>query len=258
MSRLLIAFPLQESDTQIATNAATRLASSLDAPAVLFTNKPGARLQSLIHETRLSWVDLGLGSRTNRYIYENATVAAWSPWGYKSGPNCDFFRILDWCQDQGVEWVLLAEADLLPVGDGLKARVDGLLSSAKDSWIVGAKPSTESKQLLDPRIHDHINGAAFYRVGSEDFGVFRRNVWIPSLIALIKYFPFFAYDCVTAPGVWDLLNDHLLVSWESQRQRIQGTDMMMNLSNVKVSRDFYADLAASQTKPLFIHAKLVQ
>jgi hypothetical protein len=258
MSSVTIAFPIQEKDAQESLDAAHQLANALRAHVVLFVNQPSNQLQALLQASALTWVDLGLGGRVNRYIGSNAAVAAWNPWGYKSGPNYDFFAILDWCQNANADWVLLGETDLLPIGESLDSRVSDLLSSAQDRWVVGAEPSTESKRLLDPRIRDHINGAAFYRVSSKEFGVFRRQVWIPSLIALIKYFPFFAYDCIAAPGVWDLLSDHLRDSWERHRLLFHRTELMVNLSNIKVSRDFVATRAAAPTAPLFIHAKLQQ
>lgn len=258
MSSLTIAFPIQERDAQTSLDAAHQLTKSLQAHVVLFVNRPSDRLRAILQASALTWVDLGLGGCVNRYIVDNAAIAAWNPWGYKSGPNYDFFAILDWCKTINADWVLLAEADLLPIGESLESRVSNLLSSAQGLWVVGAEPTTESKRLLDPRIRDHINGAAFYRVSSKEFGVFRRQVWIPSLMALIKYFPFFAYDCVTAPGVWDLLSDHLRDSWERHRLLFHRTELMLNLSNIKVSRDFVAARAAAPTAPLFIHAKLQQ
>ena len=258
MSSITIAFPIQEKDAQTSLDAAHQLANALRAHVVLFANRPSDRLQAILQASALNWVDLGLGSRVNRYIVDNAAIAGWNPWGYKSGPNYDFFAILDWCQNNNADWVLLAEADLLPIGASVETRVNDLLSGAQDKWVVGAKPSTESKRLLDPRIRDHINGAAFYRVGSNEFGFFRRQVWMPSLIALIKYFPFFAYDCVTASGVWDLLSDHLRDSWERHRLQFHRTELMLNLSNIEVSREFISALGAAPTVPLFVHTKLQQ
>jgi len=256
VNQLLVAFPIQESDDQTTIDVARQFGYSLNAPVTLFVNQPSSRLRALLEANEIQWTDLGLGSRTNRYISENTAVAAWNPWGYKSGPNRDFFAIMDWCQNQGTEWVLLAEADLLPIGSFLEARVKQLLLRADKTWVVGAEPSTESKRLLDPRLHDHINGAAFYRVGSQEFGAFRRLVWAPSLISLIKYFPFFAYDCVTATEVWDLLSEHLRDSWDAHRQYIYRTELMLNLSNLLVSKSTLNDFIGAPSTPLFIHAKL--
>lgn len=255
MKLIHVAFPIQERDGADTIDAARRLGLLLDATLSFHVNRPSDRLRGILAESGNHWVDSRLSSRANRYIADNTAVAEWNPWGYKSGPNSDFFGILDWCEGQGAEWVLLAEADLIPVGHALNDRVRRILAATPTGWVIGAQPSDASKRLLDPRLHDHINGAAFYRVGSPEFGSFRRSVWIPSLLSLLKSFPFFAYDCATATGVWQLLPDELRSSWEENRNRFVATNLMINHSNLVINKAVVTSLLNATEPPIFVHAK---
>ena len=165
-----------------------------------------------------------------------ATIS-WDPWGFKSGPNRDFFRILDYCSRLGAGWTLLAEPDLLTAEYDLKDRVSSLLLQFPDKWVIGSQTTKLALDKLDHRLHDHINGAAFYNTASNDFSLFRKRVWIPSLISLIKNFPFFAYDCVNASKIWGLLPPRLVSEWNICRDRFIATPQMINQSNIWITEN---------------------
>lgn len=177
---LIVAFPIQEFDSPKSIEAARSWGQSLGAPVCLFVNQPSPKLCSLLAESDLMTVDLGLQKHVNRYNSSITATIPWDPWGFKSGPNRDFFRILDYCSHLGSGWTLLAEPDLIPTEYDLKDRVSSLLTGFPEQWVIGSQNTTLALEKLDQRLHDHINGAAFYHTESPDFTQFRRRVWIPS------------------------------------------------------------------------------
>ena len=234
---LLVAFPIQESDGPKSIEVARSWGLSLGAPVCLFVNQPSLKLRSLLTESGLEHVDLGLGKHVNRYNSSMTATTQWDPWGFKSGPNRDIFRILDYCSHLGAGWTLLAEPDLIPAEYDLKDRVSSLLHQFPGKWVIGSQTTKLALDKLDHRLHDHINGAAFYNTAAQDFSRFRKRVWIPSLISLIKNFPFFAYDCANASGIWGLLSPRLRSDWNSCSDKFIATPQMINQSNIWITEN---------------------
>jgi len=256
--RLIIAFPIQESDDHTSIDFARAWGEAVSATVHLFVNRPSSKTMSLLLDSGLDWIDLKLAPHVNRYHSSPMAKVAWDPWGFKSGPNRDFFRILNYCSKLDYEWMLLAEPDLIPIEHDLVDRVITLLNNHSEQWVVGAQTTDESRGHLDFRIHDHINGSAFYHVGSPDFHQFCRRVWIPSLIAIVKNFPSFAYDCVTASQIRQWLPCELKAAWESNENRFIATPKMINQSNIHISQGELNSLILSYRKRQFIslHTKI--
>ena len=234
---LIVAFPIQESDGPKSIEIARSWGLALGAPVCLFVNQPSPKLFSLLTESGLRTVDLGLQKHVNRYNSSFTATIPWDPWGFKSGPNRDFFRILDYCSRLRSGWTLLAEPDLIPAEYDLKDRASSLLTGFPEQWVIGSQNTTLALEKLDRRLHDHINGAAFYNTESLDFARFRRSVWIPSLISLIRNFPFFAYDCVGATEIWDLLPQRLASEWKFCSKRFISVPQMINQSNIWITEN---------------------
>ncbi len=255
---LIVAFPIQESDGPKSIEVARSWGLALDAPVCLFVNQPSPKLCSLLAESGLKTVDLGLQTHVNRYNPSITPAIPWDPWGFKSGPNRDFFRILDYCSHLGSGWILLAEPDLIPTEYDLKDRVSSLLTGFSEQWVIGSQNTTLALEKLDRRLHDHINGAAFYNTKSLDFVRFRRSVWIPSLISLIRNFPFYAYDCVNATEIWDLLPQRLASEWKIYSERFISVPQMINQSNIWINETERDQLVRRLRRNLgiSIHAKV--
>lgn len=255
---LLVAFPIQESDGQKSIDVARSWGLTLGAPVCLFVNQPSPELCALLAESGLKTVDLGLQTHVNRFNSSITAEIPWDPWGFKSGPNRDFFRILDYCSHLGTGWTLLAEPDLIPAEADLKNRVSSLLTGFPGQWVIGSQTTTLALKKLDRRLHDHINGAAFYNTKSIDFVRFRKRVWIPSLISLIRNFPFFAYDCVNASEIWDLLPQRLASEWKFCSERFISVPQMINQSNIWINEIERDQLVRRlrRTLGISLHAKI--
>ena len=236
-SRLLVAFPIQEFEGESSIKIAEEWGRVLGAEVRLFVNNPSNDLVELIRRASHEFIDLRLNTSANRYLADYAPIASWDPWGFKSGPNRDFFRILDWATSNRYDWTLLAERDMQPLREFPAAERSEFFRHRADTWMIGALPSPEVKKSLDPRLHDHLNGGAYYNTGASDFRLFRRRVWIPSLLEVIKLFPFYAYDCLTAQWTWNLLRTDLRSAWENNRDRFMASELLLNYSTIALSQD---------------------
>ena len=155
----------------------------------------------------------------------------WSPWGLKSGPNFQFFQILRQMNHlHHSEWVLQLEADTVPLRS-VKQEDIGWFLNDPNFWVAGSPADFARKRSLSSSTANHLNGAAFYRVGDPMFMRFLQLVWARSLLYLVNYRPAVAYDSLTSPGVWDELPLELRESWEENSNRFVQVKGMVNLSN---------------------------
>lgn len=220
-----------------------------------------------LDDEAICWHELKLPTRIDRYERGSIAKGLWSPWGNKSGPNFQFFMQLDAMRTMHPEdWILQIEGDTFLVGEDPGAEIQRLLQVNADAWVIGAINHPMVLEVLDPLLHGHINGAAFYRVSSEEFRAFRRQIWIPTLIELVNKIPSMAYDCVSAPEVWPELSQTLQKGWKKGNPKFVRTFGMVNASTIatKVLDDprfnhgnIRDGLAAEGASPWFVHTKLV-
>ena len=159
----------------------------------------------------------------------------WSPWGLKSGPNFQFFEILRRTRDlHDTEWVLQLESDTVPLRDVERDDIGWILDS-DDVWVAGSSATYAESQSLSTSTANHLNGAAFYRVGDSHFIDFLSMAWARSLLHIASVRPALAYDSLTSPGVWRELPGDLRDSWEENKARFRQVTGMVNLSNRTLS-----------------------
>jgi hypothetical protein len=173
---------------------------------------------------------LFLPPEVDRYVRNWNSREPWSPWGQKSGPNYQFFEVLRQAAEiHSEEWLFQLETDVtllrLPRADDFGEELTG-------SWIVGSENHSAVLRNLDLRLWEHINGAAFYRVGDHEFRAFLEEVWKPSLLFLLSAEPALAYDCLTSPAIWGDLPDPLKTSWWNARDRFVKLPGMVNASSL--------------------------
>jgi len=184
----------------------------------------------------LCWHVVDLPARIDRHIADANPRESWSPWGPKSGPNYQFFSVLDAQRmHHDEEWVLFIEPDTHPLCDDVNDRIDELVAAHPSAWMMGGIPHTRLRPSLASDLWHHVNGAALYKVGDRDFARFRQVVWIPSLLLKIRVDPRFAFDCVTDPAQWDSLPRLLRESWVAAAHRFMRTAGMVNLSSLTLS-----------------------
>lgn len=215
---------------------------------------------------RLCWHDLALPARIDRHVQVASPRLPWSPWGTKSGPNYQFFALLDQHAATHEEpWVLLVEPDTFPIGLDVSSPVARVLDDNPDAWMIGGKPHPAIRSGLARELHEHLNGAALYRAGDADFAEFRAAVWIPSLLWIIRDQPTFGYDCVTDPASRTDLPIRLLQQWSDEQDRFVATTGIVNLSTThlhaaRLERELDSPwlvrgLLAEGTVPWMLHMK---
>lgn len=213
----------------------------------------------------LCWHNLALPESLDKYTKVRRSADAWSPWGLKSGPNFQFFNILERAALAHDEtWLLLLELDTFPMNDPAGAVNDQVVEHP-DSWVIGGLPHKLTEPQLDPSIRDHLNGAALYKVRSEGFSQFRRLVWIPSLLEGLRRSETLAFDCVTAPGYWSNLSPELRNAWQAARRHFVSSSGIINLSSARVEEwnveeilnqsKFTLGLCEEMRGPWMLHAK---
>lgn len=191
----------------------------------------------------------------DRYIRTWDPRARWSPWGLKSGPNFQFFRVLEETHAAHPEqWVFLLETDVVPLRpptpDDLRLDMDSL-------WVVGAHQHPAVLRHLDANLWNHLNGAALYHVGDAQFRAFLESVWKPSLLYLLHENPTLAYDCLTSPELWSLLPELLQGAWEEHSSRFSSAPGMINASSLSGSRARgVARESRADTALWLLHARL--
>lgn len=153
----------------------------------------------------------------------------WSPWGQKSGPNYQFFTILGaGSQLHKESWILQLELDNFPLRKLIKTDLSWIFDSRSELWVVGSENSVEVKKYLSKQNQSHINGAAFYRVGSGEFRAFWNRTWALSLLDRLRHRPATAYDVMNSPLCWEELPVELRESWSLARNSFQSTAGMLN------------------------------
>ncbi|MBU3701566.1 MAG: hypothetical protein FGM58_05920 [Acidimicrobiia bacterium] len=211
--------------------------STLRASCVWTTRPLGGPLDHPAAD-ELCWHVVDLPERLDRHLPNADGRAPWSPWGSKSGPNHQFFTMLDALgSEHPEEWVLFIEPDTHPVGDEVARRIGRLVGAHPDAWMIGGVPHPETRPSLSPDLWHHVNGAALYRVADPEFARFRDRVWIPTLLLRLRSEPRFAFDCATDPAQWEFLPSSLQNSWGAAASRFVRTAGIVNLSSMTIGLD---------------------
>lgn len=140
--------------------------------------------------------------------------------GLKSGPNLQFFQTINAARSSPV--CFLNETDVYPITENWHDQLNDCVD--QDFWVLGSKYCGEGK--LGDDIADHINGAAIYNTGDENFIRFCSEIWEPELENMCKSMPDTAYDI-----------------WLSRfRHHILETSLSANYQNGVITRafDFHA------------------
>lgn len=217
-------------------------------------------------DERFCWHALTVPSLIDRHVAASHPRLAWSPWGTKSGPNYQFFQVLDGIGAQhGETWTLLLEPDTHPLPGDAATTVRGLLDRHREAWMIGGRPHALVRPALAKDLREHLNGAALYRVASARFATFRAEVWIPSLVAMIQQDPISAFDCLTDPALQKRLPAYLQDAWHAVQHLFVPTSGIINVSSLELSalelRQVLADPALAdatrqeETQPWLLHAK---
>lgn len=246
--------PVDPAALDVAVAWADRLAADAAAeaaPVCVWTTRPVTPPDHPA-TTRCCWHHLDLAERVDRHAAHRRSDLPWSPWGTKSGPNVQFFALLDAVAvHHPDEWILYAEPDTVPVGPDPAGSARAVVARHPDAWVIGAEPHPRVRPDVAVDLRNHLNGAALYRIGDPAFAEFRTGVWIPSLLDRIRDDPEYAYDCVTDPAQWTMLPPTLAAAWRSAADRFVATAGMVNASTLTLAP---TEVAAILTDPELVVA----
>jgi hypothetical protein len=112
-------------------------------------------------------------------------------YGYKSGPNYQFYALMRRLISDGYRNVYVCETDTFPVRADWANCLMNEAASQNDFWVLGSPFLGRSK--LDPSLALHINGSAIYALQSKGFVDFLSR-WESVLLNLVQEIPYVAYD----------------------------------------------------------------
>jgi len=132
-------------------------------------------------------------------------------YGYKSGPNYQFYALMKRLISDGYRNVYICETDTFPVRTDWATCLMKEAASQSDFWVLGSPFLGRSK--LDPSLALHINGSAIYGLQSQGFIDFLSR-WEIILLNLVQEISYVAYDWAMdyyfyneiATKNWDKLN----------------------------------------------------
>jgi len=112
-------------------------------------------------------------------------------YGYKSGPNYQFYALMKRLILDGYRNVYLCETDTFPVRADWGVCLMKEAAYQNEFWVLGSPFLGRSK--LDPSLALHINGSAIYALQSKGFVDFLTR-WESVLLNLVQKIPNVAYD----------------------------------------------------------------
>lgn len=156
-------------------------------------------------------------------------------YGYKSGPNYQFFRCMDILREEKLDHVYMLETDCYPLAPDWIPRLFNSVSKQQQFWVLGSPFVGQSK--LDPAICLHINGAAVYSISSNGFLEMIQE-WEEIVKMQVKSLPYIAYDwsfdCyyyeLVSRQNWDKLSSNLIQKYIEFKRNFIYTKLIINLA----------------------------
>jgi hypothetical protein len=158
-----------------------------------------------------------------------------TPYGLKSGPNYQFFRLMDHFAKKDYQYVYFCETDCFPIKPGW---AEAIFDEALDNdpfYVLGS--AFLGKSRVDPMIALHVNGAAVYSPGADGFNEYRSN-WERILLQLVPELPYVAYDWAldyyfyqrVRRENWESLTHFDFYSYINFRKKTKFADSIINLA----------------------------
>jgi hypothetical protein len=156
-------------------------------------------------------------------------------YGYKSGPNYQFFYILKSLVSKGYRYSLLCETDCYPTSGRWLVEIFEEASRQDQFWVLGSPYRGTSK--IDPSICLHINGVAVYATGFAAFADLLEK-WEQVLLQLANRYPTIAYDwaldayydTLIKETPWDDLSISTLKEYVAFRENFRFSRRIINLA----------------------------
>jgi hypothetical protein len=115
------------------------------------------------------------------------------PFGYKAGPNWQFYETLNSLKAEA-KFIFLMELDCEPIESNWLQELERVCAQNEGAWIIGSNYRGVSP--LQWNVARHINGNALYNVGDSAFWRFLDDILWPWMHQYIRdRDPTLAYDC---------------------------------------------------------------
>ena len=174
--------------------------------------------------------------------YSNS-VTKISSLGKKAGPNWLFFRILNEIYQDHKQEIFLLEPDVYPINlENAANRIETDVLHNQDWWVIGAKPHLDIRKFISPSIHNHLNGAAFYKTDSEEFISFLNAIWLPSLLEGLIIDKNLAYDVLSDPKYRTVLSKSLQFYWDKYQNKFKESKLIINYSLLNIDEKLLNEL----------------
>lgn len=156
-------------------------------------------------------------------------------YGYKSGPNYQFFAVIKKLINLGYRNVYLCETDTYPTNSNWCNELFLQAETSETFWILGSPFWGRSK--IDPSLALHINGSAIYSVQAAGFSHFLAE-WETKLLELVPEIPYVAFDWVwdyyfynrISAKNWEKLSDLDFHAQLTFKKMCRYTDRIINLA----------------------------
>ncbi|MGB3534814.1 MAG: hypothetical protein WBA13_15025 [Microcoleaceae cyanobacterium] len=173
-------------------------------------------------------------------IYRRSAEGEVSAEGYKSGPNNQFFMIIEKLA-RDYPYIFYMETDCFPIRPNWLQKLIEIVNSTEAFWIKGSLYRGTSG--VDQLYQNHLNGNAIYATGNSDFQRFVREIWKPFLFHTTKYNNRrIAYDCLL-PIYFDRAdassksnNKLIWYQWQNVASRFSYTNFIQNHSGTREAK----------------------
>ena len=116
-------------------------------------------------------INLSIHPEEDIYIIDPPQYAVPPKYGFISGPNIMFFRIMSYCKKYNT--VLLLESDTIIKPNAIKTSIDYVKNT---NFLISGSKYLGSINIDNEAVLNHINGVAFYRTGSDELQVLLNNI----------------------------------------------------------------------------------
>lgn len=151
--------------------------------------------------------------------------------GYKSGPNEQFFELMNRLSCYS-GFIFYMETDCVPLRQGWLDEIRALAEGDDESWIIGSY--YRGLEKISERFALHLNGNALYRVGDTEFIDFVNQFWRPQLYQLLDHVDKrIAYDCFLSHMLTAADPSAQNVEWQTLQavgHRFRATSVIQNIS----------------------------
>jgi hypothetical protein len=192
-------------------------------------------LQKMFNRIEVCYADIPDEMNFYKRVADGTLDLKKFPYGYKSGPNLQFFSIIKSLSIRTYDFVLITETDCFPASPYWASNIYDEACNRSPFWVLGSPFRGKSK--IGPDIALHMNGVAVYAPSAPNFSTLISR-WENALIELSHEYPDIAYDCAlelfyrkkVSSENWRDLTSELIGEYQTYRRMFIASDTIVNLA----------------------------